>query len=109
MQECGIEVPPKSSKDFISSVLCIRDDGKFFYKKLCLKGSCVTCGGLQHLQKYLHLKSTHEIGKKLFTLGKYKIVTYGVKDGKELKRCELVNTDIFIAEFMRILQEKIVY
>ncbi len=76
---------------------------------MCLKGFCSQCSGLQKLSRFLHLHSTHEIGKTLVSLGKYKSVIYGVKDQKELKRCELVKSDVCVADFMKLFQEKIVY
>lgn len=97
-----MQVPPKSLKDFISSVLSQRDDYWTFYNIMCLKGSCATCGGLQKLQRCIHLEITHEFGKTLVSYGKCKSITYGVKDGKELKRCELVSQDRPIAKFMSI-------
>lgn len=95
LQECGIQVPPKSLRDFISSVLYRRDDGYIFYKMRYLKGSCFTCGCLQNMQSCVHVESMHEIGNKLVSFRKYKSVTYVVKDGKELKRCELVSRNIY--------------
>ena len=68
---------------------------------MCLKGFCPQCGSLQKLHRCLHLDSTHEIGKTLASLGKYKLVIYGDKDGKELKRCELVKSDVCVADFMK--------
>ncbi|XP_057857649.2 uncharacterized protein LOC131066816 [Cryptomeria japonica] len=109
LQECNIQAPPKSIRYFISSVLCNRHDGFIYYKMPCLEGSYAICGGLQHLPRCIHLESTHEIGTKLVSFRKYKTTTYGVKDGKDLKRCELVKNDICVAEFIKIFQEKLVY
>lgn len=52
-----------------------------YYKTMCLKGFYPQCDGLQKLHRCLHLDSTHEIGKMLVSLGKYKSVIYGAKDG----------------------------
>ena len=41
---------------------------------MCLKGFCPQCGGLQKFHRCLHLDNTHEIGKTLVSLGKYKLV-----------------------------------
>lgn len=68
---------------------------------MCLRYFCPQCGGLKKLHKCPHPDSTHEIGKTLVSLGKYKPVTYGVKDGKELKRYELVKSDVCVAGFMK--------
>lgn len=109
LQECNIQAPHKSVREFISSVLCNRHDGCIYYKMPFLEGFCAICGGLQHLPRCVHLESTHEIGTKLVSFGKYKTITYGVKDGKDLKRCELVKNDICVAQFMKMFQEKLVY
>lgn len=109
LKECNIQAPPKSIREFISSVLCNRHDGYIYYKIHCLEGSCAICGGLQCLPRCVHLESTHEIGTKLVSFKKYKRVTYGVKYGKDLKRCKLVKNDICVVEFMKMFQEKIVY
>ena len=37
------------------------------------------------------------------------LVIYGVKDGKELKMCELVKFDVHVPDFMKKFQEKIAY
>ena len=72
MPKCGLQLPPKSLREFIASVLCKWDDGCIYYKTMCFKGFFPQCGGLQKLHRCLHLDSTHEIGKKLASLGKYK-------------------------------------
>ena len=73
---------------------------------MCLKGFFPQCGGLQKLHRCLHLDTTREIGKTLVSLGKYKSVTYGVKDGKELKRCELVKIDVCVADLWNYFKIK---
>ena len=75
----------------------------------CLEGSCAICGGLQRIPRCVHLESTNEIGTELVSFGKYKTVTYEVKDGKDLKRCELVKKYICVVQFMKMFQEKLVY
>ena len=76
---------------------------------MCLKGSCDKCSGLQNLQTWPHVDSTHEICQKIVSLRKYNLVTYGVKDDIELKRFVLVKKDICEADFMKVFQEKLVY
>ena len=71
--------------------------GAFIIRPCVSKFVFPQCGGFQNLHRCLHLDSTHEIRKTLVSLGKYKLVMYGVKDGKELKRFELVKKDIFVA------------
>ena len=61
------------------------------------------------MHRCLHLYSTYQIGKTLVSLGKYMSVIYGVKDGKELKRCELMKSDVCVADFMELFQDKTFY
>ena len=67
------------------------------------------CNDFQKLHICLHLDNTHEIGKTIVFLGKYKFIMYGVKDGKKLKRCELVKNDVCVVDFIKLFHEKKVY
>ena len=71
LQECGLQLPPKSLREFLTSVQSRQDDGCIYYNTMCLKGSFPQCGNLQKMYRYLYLHSTHEIGRTLFSLGKY--------------------------------------
>jgi len=109
LQSCVICAPPTSSRDFISRILCEREEGQIFYKKLFLDGTCHRCGGLQHLPICEHMERTHAVGNELVEFGKYKTVAYNTKDGKEAKRCELVIEKILVYQFMPIFHDSIVY
>ena len=74
--------------------------------------------GMQHFQNFIEVEHrkgdydgarTCEIGNTLVSLGNYKLVLYGIEDGKELKRCELVKSDVCVADFRKLFQEKIFY
>ena len=101
--------PPRSSREFISNILCEIGDGQQFYKTPCLDGTCLFCGSLQLLSTCEHMDSTHAIGNEIVDYKKIKIVTYALKDGKQGKRCDLVIEKILVYEFMKIFYEIIIY
>ena len=72
LQKYGLKLTPKSLREFIASVLCKWDDGCIYYKTMRSKCFCFQCGGLKKLYRCLHLDNTHEIGKTLVSLGRYK-------------------------------------
>ena len=53
--------------------------------------------------------SMHAIGNEIVYYGKFRIVTYALKDGKHGKRCDLVIEKILVYEFMNISCENIIY
>ena len=55
------------------------------------------------------MDSTHVIGNEIVHYGKYKTVTYTLKDEKQGKRCDLVIEKILVYEFMKIVHENIIY
>ena len=55
------------------------------------------------------MDSTHAIGNEIVDYGKFKTVTYALKDWKHGKRCDLVIEKIPVYEFMKIFREKIIY
>ena len=54
------------------------------------------------------MDNAQEIVKKIVDYGKFKTVTYALKDGKQGKRCDLVIEKILVYEFMNIFHEKII-
>ena len=59
LQECSLQLPPKSSREFIASVLCKLDDGCIYYNTMCLNGFFPRCRGLQKLHRCLHQDSCY--------------------------------------------------
>jgi hypothetical protein len=82
LQDCDMNEPPRSSWEFICNILCEIGNGQQFYKTLCLDGKCLFCDCLQLLSTCEDMDSTHVIGNEIVDYGKYKIVTYTLKDGK---------------------------
>ena len=74
--------PPRSSREFISNILCEIGDNQQFYKTSCLDGTCLFCGSLQLLSTCEHMDSIHVIGNEIVDYEKFKMVTYALKDGK---------------------------
>ena len=106
--------PPRSSREFISNILCEIGDGQQFYKTSCLDGTCLDgtclfCGSLQLLSTCQHMDSTHAIENEIVDYRKFKTVTYALKDVKHSKRCGLVIEKIPVYEFMKIFCENIIY
>ena len=109
LQDCDIKEPSRSSREFISNILCEIGDGQQFYKTSCLDGTCLFCGSLQLLSTCERMDSKHAIGNEIVDYKKFKTVTYTLKDGKQGKRCDLVIEKILVYEFMKIFHEKIIY
>ena len=82
LQDCDMNEPPGSSREFISNILCEIGDDQQFYKKSCLDGICLFCGSLQLLSTCQHMDSTHAIRNEIVNYEKFKTVTYALKDGK---------------------------
>ena len=77
--------PPRSPREFISNILYEIGDNQIFYKTSCLDGTCLFCGSLQLLSTCEHMDSTRAIGNEIVDYGKYKTVTYALKDGNRVK------------------------
>ena len=65
LQDCDMNERPRSSREFISNILCEIGDGQQFYKMSCLDGTCLFFGSLQFLSTCEHMDSTHTIGNKI--------------------------------------------
>ena len=71
--------PPRSSRKFISNILCEIGDDQQFYKTWCLDGTCLFCGSLQLLSTCEYMDSTHAIENEIVDYRKYKTMTYALK------------------------------
>lgn len=63
LQECELNVPPKSTREFIPTIFCEKSTRQLFYNKTCLDGTCNVCGGLPKLKICIDEKSIYSIGK----------------------------------------------
>ena len=82
LRDCDMNEPPRSSREFISNILCEIGDTQQFYQTSCLDGTCLFFGSLQLLSTCEHMDSTHAIGNEIVDYEKIKIVKYALKDGK---------------------------
>ena len=63
-QYCDMNEPPRSSREFISNILCEIGDGQQFYKTSWLDVTFLFCGSLQLFSTCKHMDSTHAIRNK---------------------------------------------
>ena len=63
VKECSTTLPLTSSIDFIHSILCRRTEGCTFYQRPCVDGTCPRCGGMEFLDKCIHVTDEHELGR----------------------------------------------
>ena len=86
MQECSTTLPPESSREFIHIILCRRTKGCTFYQRPCVDGTCPGCGGIEFLDKCIHVIDEHELGRLEVNLQSLKYVTYDISGGNERKK-----------------------
>ena len=65
VQECSSIVLPMSSRYFIHSMICLRQDGKTHYSKQCVEGSCNKCGGLSLWSDCIHESEDQTFGNTI--------------------------------------------
>ena len=65
LQDCDMNEPPRSSREFISKILCEIGASQQFYKTSCLDGTCLFCDSLQLLSTCEQMDSTHAIGNEI--------------------------------------------
>ena len=86
MQECSTTLPLTSSRDFIHSILCRRIESCIFYQRPCIDGTCPRCGGMEFLDKLIHVTDEHELGIHEVNLQSFKYVTYDIGGGMKEKK-----------------------
>jgi len=94
VQECSSTVPPVSSRDFIHSVMCPRQDGQTHYLKQCVDGSCNNCGGLSLWSDCIHESEDQAFGNAIVEKQNYQYETYQLNDGKESRKIKLVTSQV---------------
>ena len=50
IQECGIDMPPESIREFISSLFCEKSNDRLFYLSSFISGQCINCENLSFLR-----------------------------------------------------------
>ena len=92
VQEYSSTVLPMSSRDFIHSMMCLRQDGQTHYLKQCLEGSCKIYGGLSLWSDCIHESEDQALGNEIAKKQNYQYETYHLHDGKESKNIKLVTS-----------------
>ena len=92
VHECSTTFPPMSSRYFIHIILCRRTKGYTFYQRPCVDGTCLRCGGMEFLDKFIHVIDEHELGRHEVNLYSFKYVTYDITGGNERKKIQLVTS-----------------
>ena len=87
-------VPPTSSREFINNIMCNRAEGKTYYARACLDGTCSNCGGMSLLSQCIHESGDHEFGNMMIDMKSFKYVTYAVGPEKESKKIQLVTSQV---------------
>ena len=87
-------VPPMSSRDFIHSIMCPRQDGQTHYLKQCVDGSCNNCGGLSLWSDCIHESEDQAFRNAIVEKQNYQYETYQLNDGKESRKIKLVTSQV---------------
>ena len=70
VQECSSIVPPMSSKDFIHSIMCPRQDGQTHYLKQCVEGIAFMRVNIKHSRMQLSGSRTISMRHISYMMGK---------------------------------------
>ncbi|WP_233109395.1 hypothetical protein, partial [[Clostridium] innocuum] len=62
LQECGINIPPETVKEFISNLFCNPPNEQFYLLNACVSGVCDVCGNLTLLDECLHENISFDFG-----------------------------------------------
>ena len=94
VQECSSIVLPMPSRDFIHSILCLRQDGQTHYLKQYVEVSCNNCGGISLWSDCIHESEDQAFGNAIFEKQNYQYETYQLHDGKESRNIKLVTSEV---------------
>lgn len=89
-QECGINIPLETIKEFISSLFCNPLNKQNFIFNACVFGVCDICGNPALSDECLHKNISNDFGQQLVDVKRFKTVEYPLNDGKFGKRCDLI-------------------
>ena len=102
VQDCSLTIPPTSSREFIHSIMCNRPEGKTYYVKSCLGGTCSNCAAMTLLSQCIHESGDNEFGNMVTYMKSFKYIIYEIVPGKERKKIQLVTSQVhaFIYKIM---------
>ena len=87
-------IPPNASRYFITSIMCLRQEGQKYYVKSCLYGDCSRCSGFALLNRCIHGSDEHQFGNMSVEMQSFKYVTYQSDSVKESKNIALVKSQV---------------
>jgi hypothetical protein len=103
--------PPSSVREFVSKILCARENDQVFYKKQCVGGrKCEECSHLALFYvKYPIDPNDPQLSNHIVKWKRYEYVDYThVTDSTTTSRkIDLVEDDISVTYFMELFREKI--
>ena len=65
LKDCDMNEPPRSSREFISNILCEIGNDQQFYKTSCLDGTSLFCSSLELLSTCEYMDNTHAIRNEI--------------------------------------------
>ncbi len=86
VQDCSPTIPPTSSREFIHSIMCNRPEGKTYYEKYCLDGTCSNYAGMALLSQCMHESGDNEFGNMVIDMKSFKYISYEIGPRKERKK-----------------------
>ena len=94
VQDCSLTILPTSSIEFIHSIMCNRPEGKTYYAKSYLDGTCSNCAGMALLSQCMHKTGDNEFGNMVIDMKIFKYISYEIVLGKESKKLQLVTSQV---------------
>ena len=76
--------------------MCNRPEGKTYYAKACIDGTCSNCGGMELLSQCIHESGDSEFGNMVVDTKSFKYISYEIGPRKERKIIELVTSQVGI-------------
>lgn len=76
--------------------MCNRPEGKMYYEKSCLDGTCSNCGGMTLLSQCDHESGDNEFGNMVIDMKSFKYMSYEIGPGKKRKKIQLVTYQVSI-------------
>ena len=82
--------------------MCNRLEGKTYYAKSCLDGTCSNCARMALLSQCMHESGDNEFGNMVTDMKSFKYISYEIVPGNESTKIQLVTSQVhaFIYKFM---------
>ena len=86
VQDCSLKIPLTSSREFIHSIICNWHEGKTYYAKSYLDGTCSNCAGMELLSQCMHETGDNEFGNMVTNMKSFKYISLKQSQGKKAKK-----------------------